>query len=242
MKMKCRFEEFLSNHQEDLVRIVGKHLNTNLTLSVGEVVSTINFQLIKNKQKFFDKFGYDFSKSDFGKWAYAFARNNTKWNSSKRIDEDKHLSDGIVNTEEGIKSLFEVVCDSAGEEDESFESFDGNSKIEVVKNIINKYSNILTDHEKDIFLSLLNGDSELEMSEKHKNTRQAINLTKIKIFDKIKANYNFKIEDAPRTSPKEMAVYVDSVLDILNKVEVRRLRHHCETKKPNLNLYKYAPE
>ena len=242
MSMKCRFEEFLSNYQEDLLRIVGKHLNTKLGLSVGEVVSTVNFQLIKTKQKFFDRFGYDFSKSDFGKWAYAYARNNTKWNSAKKVDDDKHLADGVLQTDEGEKSLFEVVCDSIGEEDQSFENFDQGSKVKVIENLINKYSHILTDYEKEIFTSLLRGDSELEMSEKHGNTRQAVNLTKIKIFEKIKAHYNFKVEDVPNKSSEDMEVYIDSVSYILNKVETRRLKHHCKTKKPNLNPYKYAPE
>ena len=91
--MKCRFEEFLVSYQQDLRRIVGKHLSKYLHIGVGDVVSIVNYQLIKTKQKFFDRFGYNFNKAEFTKWAYKYARNLTKWQAIRYKDKDAKLQD-----------------------------------------------------------------------------------------------------------------------------------------------------
>ena len=187
--MKCRFEEFLVNYQPDLRRIVGKHLSKYLHIGVGDVVSTVNYQLIKTKQKFFDRFGYDFSKSDFTKWAYTYARNLTKWQALRYKDKDAKLQDGTYYTKEGEKSLFDIVCAEWGEDNEGLEEFDGGGKLKVIENIINKYSHILAPGEKIVFSGLLQGKSEGELSDEGGVTRQAINMSKIKVFEKIRAHY-----------------------------------------------------
>ena len=126
--MKCRFEEFLVNYQPDLRRIVGKHLSKYLHIGVGDVVSTVNYQLIKTKQKFFDRFGYDFNKTDFTKWAYTYARNLTKWQALRYKDKDAKLQDGTYYTKDGEKSLFDIVCDGMGEDNEGLEEFDAHGE------------------------------------------------------------------------------------------------------------------
>jgi len=238
--MKCKFEECLTNYQEDLRRIVGKHLNHNLKLTVGDVVSTVNLQLIKTKQKFFDRFGYNFKKADFNRWAYAYARNNTKWGVIKSIEDNKELADGTFQTEDGERTLFEIVCESEGEEDIFFEEFDAGAKLKVIENIINKYSHILSPNEKNVFAGLLHGKSELQMSEDQGVTRQAINLAKIRVLEKVRAHYNFSVEDVSNVSPEQMEVYIDDVLSIFNKAETRRLKHHSTTDNPNTHPYQYA--
>ena len=242
MNIKCRFEEFLINHQEDLKRIVGKNLNKNSQLTVEEVVSTVNLQLIKTKAKFFERFGYNFKKSDFGKWAYAYALNNTKWGTIKSFKDNEKLQDGTFYTEDGEKTLFEIICDQEGKENEELEEFDADGKLKVIENIINKYSHILSAQEKEVFSRLLRGKSELELSEEFEVSRQAINQTKERIYDKIKAYYHFSVEDAPKISSVEMSDHIDVVLNIFHKVEKRRLRVHCTTKHKNANFYEYAPE
>ena len=241
--MKCRFEEFLVNYQQDLKRIVGKHLATYLHIKVEDVVGIINYQLIKTKDKFFDRFGYDFKKLDFNKWAYNYARNLTKWEAIRYINKDEALKDGSFYTEDGEKSLFEIVAEETGEENPELEEFDGDSKLKVIENIINKYSHILSTGEKHVFSGLLHGSSELEIAQAAGVTRQAVNMSKVKVFEKIRAHYNnLSLKDVTAISPDKMDESIETVLDIINKAEVRRLKYHTVSKRPNKNLYTYAIE
>ena len=241
--MKCRFEDFLVNYQDDLKRIIGKHLSSSLHIKVEDVVSVTNQQLLKTKAKFFERFGYEFSQSDFGKWAYNYARNLTKWQAIRYINKDEKLQDGTFYTDSGEKSLFDIVSAEIGEENEEIEEFDGDTKLRVIENIINKYSHILTEGEKGVFSGLLHGHSELEISQNNGVTRQAINMSKIKVFEKIRAHYNsLSLEDVPAIAPDKMDDSIEVVADILNKVEVRRLKYHTVSNSPNKNLYTYARE
>jgi len=242
--MNCRFEEFLTNYQEDLRRIVGKHLNHSLKLTVGDVVSTVNYQLIKTKEKFFNRFGYNFTKADFGRWAYSYARNNTKWGVIKSLEDNKQLADGTFQTNEGEKTLYEIVCEETSEEDESFEEFDGAGKLKVIENIINKYSHILTPAEKLVFTGLLNGKSEGEMAEEQDVSRQAINITRHNVTDKIRANYKLSVEDKHNVSLDKMDESIETILKIFNREEERRVKFKSNRRgrssEPNLNLFTYA--
>ena len=241
--MKCRFEEFLINYQEDLTRIVGKHLLPTLHIKTEDVVSVTNYQLLKTKDKFFQRFGYNFSKAEFGKWAYNYARNLTKWQATRYRDKDKNLAYGTFYTEDGEKSLFDIVSEETGEENEELEEFDADSKLKVIENIINKYSHILAPVEKRVFLGLLHGESELEISKSCDVTRQAVNLSKIRVIGKIRAYYSdLNLADSPSITPSKMDKSISTVLNILNKAEVRRLKYHSVTKHPNKNLYTYAVE
>jgi len=241
--MKCKFEEFLVNYQDDLTRIIGKHLSPTLHIKVGDVVSVTNEQLLKTKDKFFDRFGYDFSKADFTKWAYNYARNLTKWQAIRYINKDKKLKDGTFSTEDGEKSLFDIVSEAHGEENEELEEFDAHEKLKVIEDIINKYSHVLSSGEKRVFSGLLHGESELEMAQACGITRQAINLSKIRVIEKIRAEYNnLSVEDLQSTSPAKMKESIEKVVDIFNKAEVRRLKYHTRSEHPNTNLYTYAAE
>jgi len=241
--MKCRFEEFLVNYQDDLKRIIGKHLTHTLHIKVDDVVSVTNHQLLTTKDKFFERFGYNFTKSDFGKWAYNYARNLTKWQAIRYIEKDKKLQDGSYYTEDGEKSLFDIVSEGRGEENEELEEFDGDAKLKVIENIINKYSHVLAPTEKEVFTGLLHGHTELEIATTQGITRQAVNLTKIRVIEKIRSHYNsLSVEDSPRVSLEKMDESIETVLDIFNKAEVRRLKYHSVSKHPNKNLYAYAIE
>tara|TARA_R100000008_G_scaffold85949_1_gene77273 strand:- start:1099 stop:1824 length:726 start_codon:yes stop_codon:yes gene_type:complete len=241
--MKCRFEEFLVNYQEDLKRIIGKHLSNTLHIKVDDVVSVTNQQLLSTKDKFFERFGYEFTKADFGKWAYNYARNLTKWQAIRYINKDQKLHDGTFYTDEGEKSLFDIVAENTGEDNEELEEFDAVAKVKVIENIINKYSHILTDHEKEVFEGLLQGMTELELAQKYDNSRQAVNITKTRIFDKIQHSFGgLSVEDEPQVSLREMDKSLNVVLDILNTADVRRLKYHTVTDKPNKNPYVYAIE
>ena len=239
-KNVCRFEESLVNHQEDLQRIIQKHRNKSSALSVDEIVSTINLQLIKTKDKFFERFGYDFTKADFGKWAYAYARNNCSWDESKHFHKSKHLKDGTFTTEEGEKTLFEIVCDTEGEENEDLETFDSNGKLKVIEKIINKYSHILSDNEKSVFKLLLQGKTEEQLSRKFEVSRQAINVTKQRIYDKIQASYKLSVEDISAIPMDEMRKHIAVFEGMLEKIEVRRLKDPRATKNCNRNPYEFA--
>ena len=78
------------------------------------------------------------------------------------------------------------------------------------------------------------------MSEDQGVTRQAINLAKIRVLEKVRAHYNFSVEDVSNVSPEQMEVYIDDVLSIFNKAETRRLKHHSTTDNPNTHPYQYA--
>lgn len=236
----CRFEESLVNYQEDLRRIIQKYRNKSGGLSVEDIVSTINFQLIKTKDKFFEKFGYEFKKSDFGRWAYAFARNNCEWDESRDFHKRKHLKDGTFYTEEGEKTLFDIVCDSQGEENEELEEFDANGKIKAIEKLVNKYSYVLTENEKEVFELLLKGYTEERLSDKFKVTRQAINVTKQRIYAKLQSSYNLSVEDVPNVPLKEIRGHVEVMEDMFERIEKRRLKDPRATSRCNRNPYKYA--
>jgi len=241
--MKCRFEEFLVNYQDDLKRIIGKHLTNTLHIKVDDVVSVTNHQLLTTRDKFFERFGYNFTKAQFGKWAYTYARNLTKWQAIRYINKDEKLQDGTFYTDDGEKSLFEIVSENSGEENEELEAFDGNGKLKVIENIINKYSHILSEGEKGVFSGLLHGKTELDIATENNITRQAVNLSKVRVREKIKAHFNsLSLEDSPSISLTKLDESIEAVLDIFNKAEVRRLKYHSVSKQPNKNLYKYAIE
>lgn len=241
--MKCRFEEFLVNYQEDLKRIIGKHLTNTLHIKVDDVVSVTNQQLLSTKDKFFERFGYDFTKADFGKWAYNYARNLTKWQAIRYLNKDAKLQDGTFYGEDGEKSLFDIVGDQVGEENEELEEFDADCKLKAIENLINKYSNILSPHEKEVFEALLRGKTELDIAKHYGNSRQAVNLTKSRIFEKIHCSFsNVTLEDVSPVSSHKRDSAITTVLDIINKSEVRRQKYHSVSKKPNKNLYIYAIE
>ena len=239
--MKCRFEKFLVGYQKDLHRIVAKYLSTHLRIEVEDVVSIINYQLIKTKNKFFERMGYDFDKATFGKWAYHYARNLTRWQAVAIIKKDEKLKDGTFYTPEGEKTLFDIVCDEIGEENADLEEIDADGKMRVIRNIINKYSHLLTPLEKNVFEGLLEGVTELQMSTANGVTRQAINQAKIKVFQKVRAHYKLTLEDTHQIPAEEMEDSIETVLDIFNQAEARRLKYDCRNpEKANRNLYEYA--
>tara|TARA_Y100001963_G_scaffold56242_1_gene78649 strand:- start:5035 stop:5784 length:750 start_codon:yes stop_codon:yes gene_type:complete len=236
----CRFEDSLVNYQEDLRRIIHKHRNKSSSLSVEDVVSTINFQLIKTKDKFFEKFGYEFSVTDFKKWAYAFARNNCEWDESRDFHKRKHLKDGTFYTEEGEKTLFDIVCDTEGEENEELEEFDAKGKLQVIEKLVNKYSHILSDNEKEIFEFLLRGYTEERLADRFQVSRQAINVTKQRIYAKLQSSYNLSVEDVAYIPLEEIRDHIEVMEGMFECIEKRRLRDPRVTSKSNRNPYKYA--
>ena len=90
---------------------------------------------------------------------------------------------------------------------------------------------------------MLQGKSEGELSDEGGVTRQAINMSKIKVFEKIRAHYKLSVEDRHQISPEQMDESIETVLAIFNKEEKRRLRF--KARRPqyiNANPYTYAME
>jgi DNA-binding CsgD family transcriptional regulator len=244
--MKSRFDDFLVEYQEDLRKIVGKHISQNASSTVDDMVGQVNFNLIKTKQKFFDKLGYDFSKADFTKWAYAYARNVTNWQGIKEFHYSKNLADGTYETDDGQVSLFDWICDQIGvEEDVAF--FDEGAKLKVIVDIIKKYSHILTEIEKDTFGMMLKGKSEKEIATKHSITRQAVNICKIRIFEKLRHHYKgMTVEDENKNDISEANESAKYLAGIFNKADKCRIKQIKKTsrlpKEINLNKNHYVPE
>lgn len=244
--MKSRFDDYLVDYQDDLRKIVGKHLSQGIASTVDDMVGQVNFNLIKTKQKFFDKLGYDFSKLDFNKWAYAYARNVTNWQGIKEFHYSKNLSDGTYETDDGQVSLFDWICDQIGvEEDVAFS--DEGSKLKVIIDIIKKYSHILTEIEKDTFGMMVEGKTEKEIALKYSITRQAVNICKIRIFEKLRHQYKgMTVEDENKndiSEANESAKYLASVFNKADRCRIKQIeRASLMPKEINLNKNHYVPE
>ena len=245
--MKSRFDQYLVDYQEDLERIIQKYLSKDLGLSVGDVVGQANFYLIKTKDKFFEKFGYDFARSDFNKWAYAYARNVTRWQGSKAYGYTKNISDTTYQTEDGPVTLFEWVCNQIGIEDDG-KLFDEGAKLKVIIDIVTKYSHILTKTEKETFVMMLEGKTEKEISDAQDVTRQAVNQAKIRVFEKLQNHYKgISVEDeniSDITNANESAEYLAEMFDSVDKKRMnqRAFRVARKPEKINFNSNFYAPE
>ena len=82
------YDQWLSDYQPDLVKIVGKHhYNGKHAISAEEVISEVNFRLIKDKDKLIKERVVDLTS--FKQIAYSYARNLIKWTADGVTAKDK---------------------------------------------------------------------------------------------------------------------------------------------------------
>ena len=184
------YDQWLSDYQSHLAKIVGKHhYNGRHAISAEEVVSEINFRLIKDKEKLLKEKVVDFST--FKKIAYSYARNFTKWTADGVSSKDKkyfhNRSDGIINSEDGDQTLFEYICETLGEEDSSFREMNASQKIDNIKKWIFNYSHFLSDRQKNVMEFVFKGEKLYEIGEVLGVTHQAISALVDDALSKIKS-------------------------------------------------------
>ena len=59
----AQFEQYLSEYQEDLVKIIGKYRRNYHQLSAEEIASEANLRLIKGRDKIIESLGNDFNQN-----------------------------------------------------------------------------------------------------------------------------------------------------------------------------------
>lgn len=184
------YDQWLSDYQPDLAKIVGKyHRAGKHAISAEEVVSEVNFRLIKDKDKLIKE--RVVGLTSFKKIAYSYARNLIRWTADGVSPKDKkyfnNRSDGVVSTDDGSKTLFEYISETLGEEDPSFRKLNASQKIENMKKWIFDYSHFLSDRQKNVLHFVFKGEKLFEIGEALGVTHQAISFMVDDALAKIKS-------------------------------------------------------
>ena len=185
------YDQWLSDYQPDLVKIVGKHhYNGKHAISAEEVISEVNFRLIKDKDKLIKERVVDLTS--FKQIAYSYARNLIKWTADGVTAKDKkyfnNRSDGIISTDDGEKTLFDYVSETLGEEDPSFRELNASQKVANIQKWIFNYSHFLSDRQKNVMHFVFKGKKLIEIGEALGVTHQAISLMVDDALSKIKSH------------------------------------------------------
>lgn len=188
-----KFDEYLVDFQVDLKKIIGKHRHPNHFLSADELLSEVNLSLFNKKEDIINCDGQAFNRVNFGKVAYAYARNLIVWTHcrDKASAYRRKMVDGVHQTEDGEKTVFELACELEGEEDERFESFDAGAKSKYVIKLLREYAHILTERELEILRLMTKDMNQEAIGEELGITHQAVSAAFINISSKIKNYLNF---------------------------------------------------
>ena len=186
------FDDFITEYQPHLIRIVGKHRRSNHHLTLDEIISEINIELLKYQATIQEKCSESSQtreerRSTFRKLAYSYARNIISWRQSA-ISSSKAVRrrlDILHHTAEGVKTSFEVVSESHGEKDDSIEEWDALGKMKHVLCMIRKYSALLTERELLVLRWYETGKTQEEIASRLGVTHQAISITFSSICEKI---------------------------------------------------------
>lgn len=186
------YDQWLVEYQPDLQKILTKHrFSPKHAISVEEILSEVNFRLIKDKNKLIKDKVIDFIS--FKKMAYSYARNLIKWTADGVSSKDKkyfnNRSDGIVRADDGDKTVFEYICETLGNEDEVFNQMYAPQKIENLKKWIFNYSHFLSEHQKNVLTFVFKGEKLYEIAEVLGVTHQAISALVDDSLDRIKSYF-----------------------------------------------------
>ena len=187
------FDCALAGFQLDLVKIITKNRGERHHLDVDELLSDVNLQLIKSKDKIIASFDGEFLSKEFKRLAYTFARNLIKWSQS-RLNNASYISkrsNAFFETEEGTKTSFDLACEQVAEEEDA-DSLDPyrNSKCSYILRMIKDYCYILTEQETKVLILQEQGGNLRQIAKKLGVTHQAISITESNIREKIRAHFN----------------------------------------------------
>jgi len=196
MSIKNKFDEWLISYQEDFSRIIGKHRYTNHALDSDDLLSEINLAIVKDKEKILSS-DID-SQEDIGKLMYTYARNHIKWKSDGTTSRDKKYiskkqDSTHTNSEGSTITLFELMCDVKGEEDESQSKLNKSDKAENIIKYIKNYSHFLNPHQKNVLDLLIMGKNFPQMAELLGVSHQAVQCVCSDIVEKIKSYIKIEI-------------------------------------------------
>lgn len=187
------FDKALTEYQDDLVRIIGKHRKSYHCLSPDEIASEANLSLVKNKEKLLESWEGEFCFTKFKQMAYAFTRNIINW-THYRAARNSYISkrnDNVFETENGTLTSFDLACDKATLNDEPEAlSRDSNSKCSYILKMIKDYCFILTEQELKALTLREEGLNLREIGNKLGISHQAVSSIESSISDKIKSHLN----------------------------------------------------
>lgn len=190
------FNEYLVSFQEDIKKIVGKFKKKYHSLSDDEIYSECNIHLLKNRDKIIESFGdTEMPESEFKKIAYHYCKNETSWshyNFNSRAYNRRKL-DSFQDTEDGLKTTFESVIDTQGEEDADLDNdYDFFQKIsQRFFHILLEYSYVLTETECKVLSYIQKGWSQERIGERLNVTHQAISACFVSIQEKLNCYFDF---------------------------------------------------
>jgi len=196
-----QFNNWLSEYQDDLNKIVGKYRLTYHALEHDEVISEINLGILKSYGKILsDPSRAINSQLEFNKMAYSYARNYIKWTADGVSQKDKKYiekrSDGTVDIDGEEKTVFESVCETIGIDDEFFQSLSESDKFQNLLSWIFDYSHFLSPNQKNILELILSGKNFDQIGDLLGVTHQAISFASIEMFNRIKNHVKVNINDS----------------------------------------------
>lgn len=196
------FDKFLSDYQEDIRKIVGKHRRNTHRLSFDDVISEANLLIIKGKNKILEGCGDEFDQTLFKKICFAYVKNSIVW-SHYGLEKDKDYMnkvDLMHNSEDGSKTTFDLSIATISEEElnDFYETSIPESISEKIENIksffdvIIKYSYLLTDVEITVVSYLKKGFNCYEIASKTGVTHQAVSHCIRNLNDKVRSQFDIK--------------------------------------------------
>lgn len=189
------YDQFLCNFQEDIRKIIGKHRKPFNALSPDDLFSESNLYLIKYKKKILSTFDENtpLTENEFKKIAYHYVKNCINWSHYREYNEKHNLNkvDEIHNTDDGVKTTFEMVIETQGKEDEPKDN-PHDLNLKRFMHVLLKYSYLLTENETKILSYIEKGLNQDEIAEKLQVTRQAVSFSFIKMKEKLATQFNFE--------------------------------------------------
>ena len=194
------FHNFLSNFQEDITKLVGKFRRSYHLMSVEDIISEINFDLVKKSDVFLrhcfedDTCSEELTFNIFQKYAVTFIKNKVKWThyAPKLQKYNDRKQDSWYFTEDGVKTTFDIATENKGVVDDNFENFDKYDNLKNFFHIIDKYSELLTPQEREIIPFLSRGWTHERIAQNFGVTHQAIQQRIANVKEKSRSRFDIQ--------------------------------------------------
>lgn len=194
------FHNFLSNFQEDITKLVGKFRRSYHLMSAEDIISEINFDLVKKSDVFLrhcfedDTCSEELTFNIFRKYAVTFIKNKVKWThyAPKLQKYNDRKKDSCYFTEDGVKTTFDIATENQGIVDDNFENFDKHDNLKNFFHIIDKYSELLTPQEREIIPFLSRGWTHERIAQNFGVTHQAIQQRIANVKEKIRSRFDIQ--------------------------------------------------